>query len=63
MPYPHLHSHLAQVALAIGLSFGSVPGHRTFAQWTQATDRDATELERAKEAFEQQRYALALHAF
>ena len=39
------------------------PWTRASAQWSQATDHRATELARAKEAFNQQRYALALHAF
>ena len=63
MPYLPLRPHLAPVTLAIGLTVGCAVGHEASAQWTQATDHRATELARAKEAFNQQRYALALHAF
>ena len=51
------------MTLAIGLTAACAVGHEASAQWTQATDHRATELARAKEAFNQQRYALALHAF
>ena len=63
MPYLPLRPHLAPATLAIGLTAGCAVGHEASAQWTQATDHRATELARAKEAFNQQRYALALHAF
>ena len=63
MPYPSLRPHLAPATLAIGLTFGSALGHQASAQWSQATNHQATELARAKEAYNQQRYALALHAF
>ena len=63
MPYPSLRPHLAPAILAIGLTFGSALGHQASAQWSQATNHQATELARAKEAYNQQRYALALHAF
>ena len=63
MPYPSLRTHLAPATLAIGLTFGCAVGHHASAQWSQATDHHATELARAIEAYNQQRYALALHAF